>query len=526
MKSFFERELSFMQKKIGEIIDNVSKNVIYVLGGCILFFLTILSAFSTHYDLIYAKDNPVFLILVLIVFFVVYNLLVKIQDRFRKLPVTKIVLAGAMLFGGIFSIWWVSAYDRIPFDDQAAIYGMASYIIEGNFIGFSKSGYLNLYPQQLGLIAITEAIFRVVGTYQYLVFQYINAISVPISIYLGYKVNGVLFQNKKIELCYSMLAAGCFPLYFYTSFVYGEVLSLMLSLLLVWAVIMYCKTNKLKWILVAIPAAALDYLVRTNTLILIFAIFLIFIVYAFSKKIWLYLLMAVLLIGAPVLANKGIQTMYEIRSGYEVDGGIPHILWVAMGMQNGFDGASGSFNNFCVQTYYNVDCNQTLATEAAIVAIKERFHYFTVNPKEGLMFYARKVSQEWNDPAYNSVVLNTKKVENPEGLLKELINGSLKQGIAGFMNRYQSLMFLGAAFSVLYMKKQKLPVYCTVLLVYIIGGFIFTLLWEANSRYVFPFFGIIVPLSAAGLYYVMENVLELWIKNKNKKGGIKDESKI
>ena len=44
------------------------------------------------------------------------------------------------------------------------------------------------------------------------------------------------------------------------------------------------------------------------------------------------------------------------------------------------------------------------------------------------------------------------------------------------------------------------------LLIGIFGGILFTMLWEAKSRYVFPYLLLLLPYAAAGMYGLMEGL--------------------
>ena len=63
-----------------------------------------------------------------------------------------------------------------------------------------------------------------------------------------------------------------------------------------------------------------------------------------------------------------------------------------------------------------------------------------------------------------------------------------------------------------------------LLMIYFIGGFLFSLLWEAKPRYVFPYVYVCLPLAAMGLYQISEKAeaaISKISKKKNKEG--KDE---
>ena len=70
-----------------------------------------------------------------------------------------------------------------------------------------------------------------------------------------------------------------------------------------------------------------------------------------------------------------------------------------------------------------------------------------------------------------------------------------------------------------YKKKKEI---LTIIPVAFIGGTLFHMIWEAKSRYVFPYFVFLIPLTAYGLIIVRNKITE-YRKNKeekNEKGNI------
>ncbi len=78
-----------------------------------------------------------------------------------------------------------------------------------------------------------------------------------------------------------------------------------------------------------------------------------------------------------------------------------------------------------------------------------------------------------------------------------------------FMDSYQLLVYgMGLALLVL-TRKEKYPLEWYLLLTVILGGVLFHTIWEAKSRYVLPYFVMMLPLAAAGLALV-SGILENW----------------
>lgn len=64
-----------------------------------------------------------------------------------------------------------------------------------------------------------------------------------------------------------------------------------------------------------------------------------------------------------------------------------------------------------------------------------------------------------------------------------------------------------------YKKKKEILM---IIPVAFIGGTLFHMIWEAKSRYVFPYFVFLIPLAAYGLIIVRDKITE-YRKNKEEK---------
>ena len=55
-------------------------------------------------------------------------------------------------------------------------------------------------------------------------------------------------------------------------------------------------------------------------------------------------------------------------------------------------------------------------------------------------------------------------------------------------------------------RKKREPLENEILLIVILGGILFHMLWEAKSRYVLPYFVMMLPLAAAGICEVTQKI--------------------
>ena len=143
----------------------------------------------------------------------------------------------------------------------------------------------------------------------------------------------------------------------------------------------------------------------------------------------------------------------------------------------------------------------------------ERIRKFGKNPKACLAFYKGKALSQWNEPTAESLLVlrasvDTEQISNGK---YQLMFGNRYQPYLSYMNSYQFLLYLLAFLGCIRLltgkagKKGMLEQYLfCVLALLLIGGFLFQLLWEAKSRYIYYYMVLLLPLATLGISFVME----------------------
>ena len=508
-----------------ERILKIAYGILRVAGIGMFLLLTGAAFVSTSYILPGAEelpvnkgDNPIFNLLFLGgafgILFWIRKFLAPMAEK-RKNNVEKILMAVSLLWIIGMGIWWNVSLDRRPEGDQAFIYGAASYFLEGDYSFLAPGGYCQLYPQQLGLIALMEGLFAIVGKYQYFVFQMICVFMGAGIVFLGRELQKQWKVSLENRIFYLIMMMGCLPLLFYTSWVYGDVPSIFFALLAALFLSKFTEHTKWYYGIGVVVSSVLAVMVRKNSIIFLIAMGIMAVIFAIKNKKAQVLLVVAAVVAASFLGEQGIYAMYESRSGQKIEGGLPVSSWIAMGMQE-HRGVCGWYNNMPKQVAE--ECNWDFKATENIVndIIKQRMSDFTSNPTYGAGFYGKKILTQWNAPLYQSVYFSAKYEGEAKPASGGLIEGLYETdagffGVLGYADGMQFLVYVGMLlFFVFGLKKEENPMHY-VLLVTIIGGFLFSILWEAKARYSFPYFIMMYPY--AGLGYA--KVLEL-LKRKKK----------
>jgi len=513
-------------KKAGAKIERIA--VMVLLSLCAVFFcgLAYYCARYTWQDStgipFEIQDNGLINFLVLlgftVVFFVLYRIycnkrLMKVREFFRaRLPYV-VGVVSVYLF--LISIWWVSYSHVEPSGDGMSLCNVANRMLAGNYVDMMEKGYMYIFPHQFGLLSVIHSIFTWFGVMNYKVFQYINAACIPLLFYSGYRMIRLIYDRVGAVIAYILCFVTCMPLFFYIPYVYGEVISITFTMVFMWQVIRFRKTGKKSSFLWGTIAIVIACFVRNNSFIVLIAAGIVLCIHDLKEvklKGLVWLLMVALLISG---SQQLVRTYYENVSGLEVADGVPYISWVRMGLQDSWAGP-GWFDNSSIEVFKEngYDAKQTVLEE------KERLNEMLEDMWEdkavSIDFFRRKILSQWNAPGYR-YVYETRNFDCEYAELSDVSRNIYyhdEMKVQNFMNHYQFLVYFFTALQTIFLLLDKKKKYCLeeyLLYVALIGGVLFTAIWESGSRYILPYLVYMLPLAAIGLCRLMKK-MELFLK--------------
>lgn len=516
------------QKEAREKLVVLANWIVRICGAAIFWFLTWYSLRYTQYMNPRGNEIPVnvrdsmgrnLLILLFAGAFLVFlSQLEKSVSQQVKSRIKQGALVFTLLWVGGWSFWWISSAERIPQGDQAFIYGGASYFLEGNYAFLDKGGYCDMYPHQLALIALMELLFVFVGTYNYFAFQVICAFLAVGIVFLGGRIVEEIVDQMSVLVFYCATMLGCLPLIFYTSWVYGDIPSIFFSLLAAWALLRYGKKSYWGYLALCVFSLTMGILVRKNSLILLVAFCLVSLVWAVYRKDKKLLKAAALAVLLPWLLYMGIYKMYEVRSGYEHSKGLPVLSWVSMGLQED-SGRYGWYFDYPQKIYYENGLDRDITEEIVKQDIRERLTVFRSDLSYTWIFFREKLLSQWNEPLYQSLFFSAKYAEGyepPADSLTAKLGGEYFLKVLWVCDRLQFVVYFGMLlYFVLAVRPKSNPLQ-HLLAVMMIGGFLFSIFWEAKARYVLPYYVTMFSFSAVGYWQLMEQIFGM-IRGRGRK---------
>lgn len=134
-------------------------------------------------------------------------------------------------------------------------------------------------------------------------------------------------------------------------------------------------------------------------------------------------------------------------------------------------------------------------------------------------FYKEKIQEQWNEPTFCSLVMTATFEEPPSGIVERLYYGDWQQRYRDYMNRYVTVLYLGVILCCGAGLARRADILQCMLLIGVIGGFLFSILWEAKSRYVLPYIVLLIPYMALGISTVHAGIGRLALRLKGRLRG-------
>lgn len=433
------------------------------------------------------------------------RLLMKI-DGLRREKVCLAVLAATCMAAFLLGSLYVLKNPYYPVGDQINATAFAAYCREGNYSMLSPGGYVGLYQQQKGLGFLYEILFTLFGNFNYTPAKILHVLWWICAIAAGYGFLKLNADRAVLRIIYCVMMLGCTPFLLYLPYIYGDVLSIGSCMVLFWAIAAYEHYGKKRYLAIASFVAAIALLARKNTWIVLISVGIYGLLLSLRKKGWKYLLTGGVILLTASFAVKAVDVMYEYRSGYPDGIGIPSILWVAMGLQD-TDGMAGVYNRYQQSVFEENDFQQEPAAQVGKEYIRGRIREFREHPEEAVDFFKRKLEGQWIEPLFESLKATESFKEDAvlPSLIANLYYGKVHDIVWKLANYYQSVVYLSGLLMILlsfglWRNRQDVPAATWLPLIAIVGGFLFSILWEAQCRYVFPYYAFMVLYTPAGLY--------------------------
>ncbi|MCM1213235.1 MAG: glycosyltransferase family 39 protein [Lachnospiraceae bacterium] len=405
--------------------------------------------------------------------FLIVVLVVQRTQHIHKEKVFTFLLSAVMLYAAICCFAWVISGDFWAQNDSRYVLECMERMRNGDYSDLQPSGYLGKYKQHFGLITLFRFLFWISGTTNDIVIQFFNCLCVPVIIFVGTRILKELNAAESALVIYLIFMAFCFPLFLYTPYVYGEIISATAGLLFIWAAIRFLKKGKAGSWAVLTVSAVIGNMARGNFPVLLIAFAIMAFLYSVRRKRIQFIVCAVSLFLAIGVADKLNIAYYESVSGIVLDQGIPLEAWVAMGMNEWGDLGYGTYNGYAPEIYAKNGYDTEKTREDARHFISDRVKMFLsgagMSAKD---FYKGKLLLQWNDPTLNCFMENRSFHSQPCRFVSDIVleDGKYAAQAKTLMNQYQFLFYTGFLLYCVSLWKENNPFYQYFPLVILVGG--------------------------------------------------------
>ncbi|WP_155828111.1 hypothetical protein [Butyrivibrio sp. VCB2006] len=424
-------------------------------------------------------------------------------DSFLYRIPDRILLTISCVIVTVIAITWVVLTKTSPEADQQAAYIYATMYLEGDRSMLAQGGYMSLNSQNLGLMYVWMILIRLFGEEPYLQFKIIVAAMLPALVISGYHITGFLSEHsRKAQFFYLLFMVTNFPIYGYTPFLYGDLISTILIMCSLWCFMSLLHKPRVYKALLLFLLCALAVFMRMNAVIMLVA-YLVVIVGLFIRSIlkkknhkhtYLSFILATIAIICSILASKiAINKLFDIPEDAPAT---PALAYIYMGNYD-WD-YPGWWNGSHVQIFSSNNYDVKATNKAAVKELQEVFEHCKEDPEFFKSFYGYKLIAQWETPMYQCLPMSRLYNKGSFSWVSDIYN---RQGIGLLIEKYMKLYQLLLYFSLLVLilirlfKKQFDLIWYTPL-IGVFGGFLFSLIWEAKGRYVFPYFVYAIPYMA------------------------------
>lgn len=497
-------------------------NSIFSISFVILLYLAIVSL-TSKVDIVLVSEyttirlNIIGPILVTIIYYIgVYKTLSKVKDTKR------LTIFGLFILLLYFVI--LALIGPRPYNDQGSIYVILGYLRNGLY-DILNSNYLRVWSNQFKPLMLFGLLSG-----SYTIVYIINTIGYIGSYFLLPQIIRNINHNKDKEIVERKVRSGiiCFitfiPLALYTHFFYGESLSITLLFLVLNSLVKFFSNKETIADYILIPTCfLLAYFCRDYTLIFLIATSITLIIGANKKNILKRLLVIALSWGFVLSVNSIVSGYFNLVYNHKIESNNTLLSWVTMGLMDEEDCAyenevytqEGAYNSYNFKVVLDNNFDKEAVSSQVKTDLKKQINKLVSNPSKSAKFFFNKMSKQWTESDFaGSVGLASVDTENRFGVLT--LYSPVRDVYSWYTKGYYCFMVISLLFYIKNMKTELTDM-DVLLLLFLIGGFIFSSFWEAKPRYNLPYFTMLIPLFSSSSIYLDEQIKGFCAKLKNLK---------
>lgn len=457
---------------------------------------------------------------------------------------TRALVAGTFVFQLVVILalqardtYWGDSWMVSDFVDKAMSGGVES-LFRGPYhtLFYDARLYFSCYPFQATFFWLLYGLRLVFGEFSFMAFQVLSALSTSLGVWALLSLTESLAPSAGARRVAWVLVALCLPMYWLSTFLYGNALGcgLALAFLAMQARAMGCGGRAAAaWCAGSlVPLAAALCVKATFVLFAIGAVLAWLVLALMRRRAWGLVGCVAVVVCAHALSGLPFAALRAASGGYEFGEPLTTLNHIELGLRMGagefyvsvdggvYEYAPGGWSNHANAVWQASGENADVQNAIAVHELASDVLDFATRPAYAARFFAVKLATEWADPTYQSLYYLSM-CGNASGSRANPADESTLLGAAcarltNLLDGYQTVTF-ASAFGLVAVACRRwgrrgepaaegdVPAgegsRATLLLLAAVffTGFGCYLLWEAKAVYVLPFAIAIVPLASAGL---------------------------
>ena len=499
--------------KFPQILERWFRYVVLALFGIFTGYLALLSLFSTNYcfvgkPAIFVSDSP----WKALICYAILTGVIVLAKKFRLGEWLAAHEWGLRRAGNVllflFLLFFIVSVQVHPQGDQLAVSNGAVGMRKYDFSLFTNNSYFVYWPFQARILVFVWGFFTVFGNLNYIAFHIMNAFCIVISLNLVAGIFEGAGRGGRLRGTLVLFASALFwPYLFYVTFVYGNIVGFTCIAASVYFLMRYLQGHQIKELAGVVFFCVAGVWLKNTFLIFMVAIFLFLLVDFCRQRYYANLAGIVCTLVLVSLTGYVSDALVESRLGFSLTDGPPMIGWVTMAFGEDENGRPVKFDGYNRDVYLENDLDTEKAQAAAVAELKRRLANLTDTPQHFVGFMGQKIAMEWNEPTFESLVVNNRQETQTEQ--SELIRGMLQEDnrniLVKYANLFHALVLLGALSWVVCKGRGEETARLFFAVVFI-GGFLFQLAWETYAQYTLFYFLVLIPYAVSGYLAVADRV--------------------
>ena len=417
--------------------------------------------------------------------------------RFARVRLTGI-LAALWLIAAV--AFLLGARTRQIYDPASVLEG-ARLFAQGNYKAM-EIDYFNACSYQLGICLPMEVALRVLPGLD------INLFMQAVNAFLSVASAGMLaalcevLAGKRARHAAAALYLTCLPAAFYCAIVYSTLPMVFLCSCAFLCFALYLQRRRLALALACCACLAVAAMLKPNAAIPIAAIAVCAGVDFLASRDWK--LMLCVLLGAALagLLVRGVVWQYELRGGVTLTPDMSMLARLAMGLQRG-GGQAGWYNRY-IERFFPLEVTREQELAIAGADLRAQLSAFAADPASLGAFLRDKLLSQSLEATYGTLWYGN--LSEQTGPLAQAARAVYAQGappraaIERYMAIWQKAMYtLAAIGTAKTLCGRRWDAARLILPVTILGGFLYHMIFEAKSQYIYVYVLYMIPLAAQGL---------------------------